>query len=87
MRGDAFHHRDLPSSNPDSALPQLDLSVPPSRFSDSHTKRETPGHFDEKVAGNGIYYKTSAEVSTNLRRRPFFLVYTCYWLQIREIPD
>ena len=33
----------------------------------------TPGHVDEKVAGNGNHYKTSAEVRTNLRQRPFFL--------------
>ena len=35
-----------------------------------------PGHLDEKVAGNGYHNKTTAEVSTNLRRRPFFLVFT-----------
>ena len=65
---------DTEGSVPSSRLSVLQsrFSIYPSRFSDSHTKSKTPGHLDEKVAGNGNYYKTPAKVSTNLRRRPFF---------------
>ena len=50
----------------------LDSAFPPSRFSDYHTKKKTSGHLNKKVASNGNYNKTSAEVSSNLQRRPFF---------------
>ena len=57
------------------SLPRSRFGVPtpsPSRLSNFHIKRKISGHLDEKVAGNGNHYKTPAEFSTNLRRRPFF---------------
>ena len=71
-REDSSPHRDLASPDRDSACPHRNLSVPPSRLSNFYTKRKIPGHLNEKVEGNGNYYKTPAEVSTNLRRRLFF---------------
>ena len=41
-----------------------------------YTKRKISGHLDEKVAGNCNYYKTLAEVSSNLRQRPFFIFWS-----------
>ena len=46
------------------------LSVPPSKFSNLRTNRRLPGHLEEKVAGNS----KDSEISTALRRRPFFLI-------------
>ena len=75
-RGDSSPRRDLASPDRGSAKPHRDLSVPPSTFSNFHTKRKISGHLNEKVVSNGNHYKTPAEVSTNLWRKLFFLVYT-----------
>ena len=51
--------------------PPSRFSISLLKFSDSHTKRKILGHLEEKVVGNCNHYITPAEVSTNLRRRPF----------------
>ena len=66
---DASPHRELASSH-------RDLSVPPSRFSKPHTKRELSGHLYKKVAGNSNKSEIPAEVSTNLRRKLFFFFWS-----------
>ena len=71
-RGDASPHQDLAFPDRDSVVPRRNLSASPSRFSNFHTKRKISGYLDKKVVGDGNHYKTSAEVSTILRRRPFF---------------